>query len=501
MRVLLDTNIIIHREAPRIYNQDIGILFKWLDKLHYTKCVHPLTIKELEKHLDSNVVNSMQIKLANYHLLQTPAALHLNVKNVVENIDTNENDINDSLLLNELYCDRVDYFVTEDKKIHTKALKLGISEKVYRINNFLEKLTNENPDFVDYKVLAVKRDYFGNINLHSPFFDSFRNDYLGFDKWYNGKAGNNDKAYVCYESNELKAFLFLKVEDESENYSEITPTLTPKKRLKIGTFKVISNGLRIGERFMKIIFDNARQYKVNEIYVTIFKGRPELENLISLLEQYGFKHYGVKKTTSGEEQVYVRDFSKQANRQNPKLSFPWLSKESNVFIIPIRPEYHTELFPDSILRTESPSNFVENEPYRNSISKSYISHSLNRNIEAGDIIVFYRSGDKHPKIHSGTVTTIGIVENAITNINTLENLIDICRKRTVLKPNELEEYWNRYPRNKPFVINFLYAFSFKKRLTLSQMLDNKILPNMDYVKTITPIERSSLIKLINLCGI
>ena len=44
MRILLDTNIIIHREASRIYNQDIGLLFNWIDKLHYEKCVHPLTI-------------------------------------------------------------------------------------------------------------------------------------------------------------------------------------------------------------------------------------------------------------------------------------------------------------------------------------------------------------------------------------------------------------------------------------------------------------------------
>ena len=35
MKVLLDTNIIIHREASKIYNLDIGQLFNWLDKLKY----------------------------------------------------------------------------------------------------------------------------------------------------------------------------------------------------------------------------------------------------------------------------------------------------------------------------------------------------------------------------------------------------------------------------------------------------------------------------------
>jgi hypothetical protein len=76
MRVLLDTNIIIHREASKIVNQDIGILFNWPDRLHDTKCVHPLTVSELGMHLDPVTVNTMQAKLANYQLLQTPAPLH-----------------------------------------------------------------------------------------------------------------------------------------------------------------------------------------------------------------------------------------------------------------------------------------------------------------------------------------------------------------------------------------------------------------------------------------
>ena len=497
MRVLLDTNIIIHREATRVINQDIGILFNWLDKLHYTKCVHPLTIDELNRHKDSDTVKTMQVKLTNYQVLQTVAPLHEQVKQVSLAIDTLANDLDDTKLLNEVFWHRVDILISEDKKIHTKAAMLGLTDQVFRIDNFLEKVTAENPDFVNYKVLAVKRDYFGNINLGDEFFDSFRGDYIGFDKWYNGKAGNNDKAYVCYEGEVLKAFLFLKVEDQNENYSDINPTFTWKRRLKIGTFKVVSNGLRIGERFLKIVFDNARRYKVDEIYVTIFDKRPELLNLTFLLEKFGFKYHGEKTTSSGIEKVYVRDFSKNADILNPTVTFPWLSKNSNVYIIPIRPEYHTELFPDSILKTESPDEFVENKPHRNAISKSYISHSSTRNLSSGDILVFYHTGG----IYKGVATTIGIVENIVDGMKDADELILACRKRTVLSEKELIEYWDRYPKQKPFVINFLYAFSFTKRITLKQMLDEHILPNMDSVKTITPMNIDSLSKLITLSGI
>lgn len=499
MRVLLDTNIIIHREANTIVNQDIGILFNWLDKLHYTKCIHPITVSELNRNINTVTAKTMQAKLASYQLLQTEAPLHESVKQVSIVIDTIGNDFNDTKLLNEVFCGRVDMLISEDKKIHTKASMLGIADKVFRIDNFLERVTAENPSLLDYKVLAVKKDFFGNINLQDHFFDSFREDYNDFNKWFNKKS--DETAYICFDNDVLAAFLYIKREEETENYQNISPVFLPRKRLKIGTLKVISNGFKLGERFLKIIFDNARQYKVSEIYVTIFDKRPEQLRLISLLEEYGFKYHGSKTTLSGIEKVYVRDFSKKADRANPKLTFPWLSAESDIYIIPIKPEYHTKLLPDSILRTESPINFIDNEPYRNAISKSYISHSFSRNLQSGDIIVFYRSGDKSPKIYSGVATTIGLVENVVTNIKNENELIEICKKRTVLSEAELKEYWNKYPRNRPFIINFLYAFSFRRRINLKDMLDKGILPNMDSVKTITKIERDSFINLITLSKI
>jgi hypothetical protein len=66
MRLLLDTNIIIHREASTVVKQDIGVLFNWIDKLGYQKCVHPTTIAEIQKHQDTKVVKTMSVKLGSY---------------------------------------------------------------------------------------------------------------------------------------------------------------------------------------------------------------------------------------------------------------------------------------------------------------------------------------------------------------------------------------------------------------------------------------------------
>lgn len=471
MKALLDTNIVIHRETSKIVNENIGTLFHWLDRLQHAKNVHPITVDELKRHSDKEVVRTIGIKLESYQVLKTVAPLHSDVESISDDIDTTDNDKNDTLLLNEVYCSRVDLLITEDKKIHQKALALGIEDKVFRIDSFIEKAIAENPSLVDYQTLSVKKEYFGNINLSDSFFDSFREDYLGFDKWFNKKS--EEISYICSYAGVINAFLFIKQEGETENYSDITPHLPPKKRLKIGTFKVTANGFKLGERFLKIIFDNALQFKVEEIYVTIFDKSPEQKRLIELLEYWGFTFWGTKETSTGTENVYVRHFGKPADKENPKLTFPFLSKEGKVFIVPIYPEYHTELFPDSILRTESPLNFVENEPHRNAIKKVYISHSLERNLNTGDLIIFYRTGG----FYKSVVTTIGIVENVV-NPSTIEELKTICRKRTALTDEELTAYWDRYKR-KPFVVNFLYAYSFPNRPNMSRLIELGVLKNKD----------------------
>ena len=71
MKALLDTNIIIHREANKVINQDIGILFKWLVKTKYTKCVHPSSVNEIRKNLNQSTVDTFNVKLGNYEVLKT----------------------------------------------------------------------------------------------------------------------------------------------------------------------------------------------------------------------------------------------------------------------------------------------------------------------------------------------------------------------------------------------------------------------------------------------
>ena len=76
-------------------------------------------------------------------------------------------------------------------------------------------------------------------------------------------------AYVFKNhSGEVKDFLYLKIETDA--LEDVEPVLEAKKRLKVGTFKLLSRGTRRGERFMKKIMDKAMAEYVDEVYVTIF---------------------------------------------------------------------------------------------------------------------------------------------------------------------------------------------------------------------------------------
>ena len=473
MRVLLDTNIIIHREASTVVRQDIGILFQWLDRLGYQKCIHPITVTEISKHKDPRVVASFKAKLASYVTLKTeapeaPAVQKLRVE------DRNVNSQNDTTVLKELYADRVNLLITEDRGIHTKARMLGIDDRVFTIDSFLEKVTAENPDWTEYRVLSVKRSLFGNLDINDPFFDSFKRDYVGFSKWFNRKA--DDIAYVCVADDGLiQAFLYLKDEDTDEVFADITPPFQPKRRLKIGTFKVIMNGHKLGERFLKILFDNAVRRKAEEIYLTIFNRDEEQERLVAMLQDWGFAKHGTKTSSSGEEMVMVRDFSPRADRAMPSSTFPYMSAAARKYIVAIYPEYHTELLPDSILRGEQIENFTASRSNRNALKKVYISRSITRSMRAGDIVVFYRTAERGAAYYTSVATTLGIVERVVTNITDEQQFLRHCRKRSVFTDAELLTYWNYSPGNRPFVVKFLYTHSLPKRPNLKLLMEHKVI--------------------------
>jgi hypothetical protein len=135
MRVLLDTNILIHREASTVVRRDIGNVFYWLDKLRHDKIAHPVSVGEIEKHQDERVRNTFRAKLHSYNIQKTTAPLSPQAQQFAAT-DKSENDRNDTIIVNEVFTNRVDLLITEDRGVHGI---LGIADRYSRSTRFSRK--------------------------------------------------------------------------------------------------------------------------------------------------------------------------------------------------------------------------------------------------------------------------------------------------------------------------------------------------------------------------
>jgi len=472
MRVLLDTNIIIHRENKRMTNYSIGHLFRWLDKLKCEKLIHPSSKEEIARYTYADPQEAMTLKLDAYEEMRTVAPMSPDLSRLIADCDKDDNDRVDTILLNEVYQGRVDLLITEDKRLRNKAEKANLGHKVLSINAFISYATSENPELTEYRALAVKKKIIGEIDITNEFFDSLKSAYSGFEKWFASKC--NEEAYLCQDdTGRILGFLYLKTENANENYSDITPAFSAKRRLKIGTFKVDATGFRLGERFIKIIFDNALERNVDEIYVTMFENREELATLSSLLSRWGFEKYGTKISTG---EIVLTKQMKQFHRElTAKQNFPNLIYQKQKFIMPIYPQYHTPLIPDSILKNENENDFLSKTPYRYALQKVYISFSPERNINPGDIVVFYRTGTQGNAGYTGVLTSVAIVEEALSGFSSKEDFLKHCQNRSVFSIDELESFWAKH-RGNQIVLKFIFVKSFGSKLILKSLWDNNIIP-------------------------
>lgn len=148
------------------------------------------------------------------------------------------------------------------------------------------------------------------IDVNDSFFDSLRNDYPNFNNWFLRKRNSNYFAYVTEDENgNLGSFLLLK-EEKYQDILSITGDYVLKniknldKILKISTFKVGNTGKGIGNKYLKIAYEKAKEIKVSAIYMTVY---PKYKVFINFLKKNGFKIYKEKNSGSSEEFILIKD--------------------------------------------------------------------------------------------------------------------------------------------------------------------------------------------------
>lgn len=320
--------------------------------------------------------------------------------------------------------------------------------------------------------LAISR--FKNIDLADSFFDSLKSDYKEFPTWFFKKA--DDSAYVfTNDAGAIDGFLYLKIENGT--IDDVSPSLPAAVRLKVGTLKINAHGTKLGERFIKKIFDHAIYSKVAEIYLTVFSTH---KPLIALLEKYGFTPHGEKTTANGTEIVLVRKIHESF--QDVVTSYPLVKlSDHSTYLLALKPEWHTRLLPDSILKTEK-TDIVQDISHTNSIHKVYLAAMKGINVlKRGDILVIYRTTDGAGPAHYRSVaTSIGVVEDYrhISSFSSIEEFLKYCRPHSVFTEQELFSFWST--EKFPHVFRFTYNIALKRRVTRAELIEEVGLDPKDY---------------------
>lgn len=324
------------------------------------------------------------------------------------------------------------------------------------------------------KNLQYKR--FADVNLNDPFFDSLKASYREFSDWFQRKS--EEYAYVFYRDDGfIDGFLYLKAEPQI--IDDCSPSLSTTFNhgwLKVGTLKINAHGTKLGERFIKKIFDYAITYGFNDIYVTVFA---EHTALIGLFERYGFVKEAEKVTANGTEWVLTRRFYlthdgvENTNKNYPLVNFRGdATYNPQIYLLSLYPKWHTRLLPDSILTNEDAS-IVQDVSPTNSIHKVYLAamsgiSCLNR----GDILFIYRTSDKAGSAYYRSLVSSVCVVEEYRHIRSFESYSEFeryCTPYSVFSQQELQQFWRI--KKYPHVFKFSYNIALPKRVIRKDLLE------------------------------
>lgn len=338
---------------------------------------------------------------------------------------------------------------------------------------------------------------FNQVNFSDVFFDSLKADYShGFIEWFHSKCNSNDYAYVLYDENDnIDGFLYLKT--ETGIIDDVSPIIPNGIHLKVGTFKFNPKGTLRGQRFLKKIFDHALNNNVDNIYVTAFEKH---DYLIRLFKIYGFIDEGVKVSENGIERVLIKEMNRDALTGDILSDYPFINNRNNEskFLLSIYPTFHTRLFPDSKLITESP-DVISDVSYANSIRKVYIcGMSGVESMKPNDIIIIYRTSDNQgPAYYRSVATSLCVVEK-VRNIHsfvTEKEFLDYCARYSVFTESELKNFYKT--KKYPYIISFTYNLALPKRLNRAKLISEIGLNPQAYwgVMKLTNEQFNSVVKL------
>lgn len=433
MRFLLDTNILIPLEdSKRQLRPSLAAFVRLANANGHTLMYHPASEDDIQQDADDDRRAQTLARLAQYTPLEVRPECPWNVG------VTKRNDAADNEILYALYLNAAHALVTEDQGIHAKSKARGLVHRVYTIQTAEDllqrlhaKIPVQLPNIEDVPLYSL------TPHLGRQFFDNLRVGYGGFNAWFESKAQEGRHAWVNWEREDVLGGICIYARQDNE---AITEEITlPGSALKLATFKVgeTNRGRKIGELFLKAAFRYATHNRLENIFI---HGDVDKHHfLFEMLKDFGFLHVGSHPGSDGRDAVYLKEHP-LVPPHDPIPPFEYLCRyfphfrhdeATSKFMIPIKPEYHRILFPDY----NSPADrqmFLFRPPNTagNAIKMAYLCHAQTKNINPGDVVLFYRSTDER------AITTIGVVESYET-LEDADEIVAKVKRRTVYSMTDI----------------------------------------------------------------
>lgn len=441
MNILIDTNVIIPLEdTSRTLDPPLAEMRRLAVANGHSLYTHIAQKEDVQRDRNEERREIVLSRLEQYQQIPSPPTLSDSELEDYGWRQQNENDRIDNLLLHALCRGAVHLLVTNDKGIHSKARQSQVQEQVHYVEQFLvflrAQVEEETPP-----PYGIHEHFLHEFNVQQSFFDSLREGYSGFDEWYLRSATQQRKAWCVTENDALKAICIYK-EEENPQIVDDGSQLTGKV-LKLCTFKVgyEVRGRKLGERLLFSAFKYALEHDIKYVYLHAFG--EEHEMLVTLCLDYGFQYFG---KYHGRDDVYLKEM--YPPEESLSLSpleyaikyYPNFIEDQEVakFIVPIKPDYHNDLFAD--ISDASRGLFADDpmmyNPQSNTIKKAYVCHANTTQIQEGDLLLFYRTHDRR------SVECIGVVEQVYRG-NDVNKVLPMVSKRTVFSRVEIEGWLSK----------------------------------------------------------
>jgi GNAT superfamily N-acetyltransferase len=435
-RFLLDTNAFIALE-PFAGQMEAGMgpaatFMRLAMKQRHHIFVHPASRDELAEDKDPVRASQSKAELDKFETLaESPISSFVNAE--LGPVVAESNHHRDRRILAALHSNAVNFLVSDDDGLGRRAKRIGIGDRVLTLADAVAMLEGFEPTVGPPLPQVTSVESYA-LDLEQEIFESIRSDYAEFDDWIamvQADSPNRECFVVQDQDGTYAAIAIVKITEGDCEYNFAQPVT------KISTFKVAPaySGNRYGELLLKAVLQSHHDHHVGSAYVEVWDRH---QRLIDRLGQFGYFDGG--KSSRGEHAL-VKTYQPRDETLDPldyhiRYGPPAVSALASAFVIPIRDPWHNQLFPEC--SSSGPGGQLAlpdiagqaTRPWGNALRKAYLCNASTNKLEAGDIILFYRSGFK-------SVEVIGVVEDT-HRTSSPEDVMNLVAGRTVYSASDIE---------------------------------------------------------------